>query len=60
MQIEEKIEIARASGAIGLVTIWGITLNEIVAIFTIIYLIWQIIALTPKVVYTIKSMIGRK
>ena len=53
--INEKIETARVAGAgIGL-TLYGITLNEWVAIATLIYLGAQIIILAPKAFKTIKS-----
>jgi len=53
--INEKIETARVAGAgIGL-TLYDITLNEWVAIATLIYLCAQIIILAPKAFKAIKG-----
>lgn len=53
--INEKIETARIAGAgIGL-TIYGITLNEWVAIATLVYLAAQILILAPKAFKTLRS-----
>jgi len=53
--INEKIETARVVGAgVGL-TLYGITLNEWVAIATLIYLAVQIVILTPKACKTVKT-----
>lgn len=42
------IETVRIAGAAVGVTIYGITLNEWVAVVTLIYLVIQIVILTPK------------
>lgn len=42
------IETVRIAGAAVGVTIYGITLNEWVAMVTLIYLVIQIVILTPK------------
>jgi hypothetical protein len=55
MEIDTKIETARIGIAAVGVTIWGITLNEWVAIATLIYLGIQIIILTPKAYVLLKS-----
>lgn len=60
MQINEKAEIARMSGAAVGVTLWGITLNEWVAIATLIYLLIQIAILAPKAWKAIKFWLGKK
>lgn len=49
MDIDGKTEALRIGGGISLVTIWGVTLNEWVAILTIFYMGIQIILLSPKV-----------
>ena len=54
MNINEKVEAARISVAAMGVTVWGVTLNEWVAIVTLIYLLVQIVILTPKVFTTIR------
>lgn len=48
MNIDEKIEVARAAGAVSLVSVYGLTLNEWVAAITIVYLLSQIVVLAPK------------
>lgn len=56
--IDDKVEIARVAGAgVGL-TVYGITLNEWVAIATLVYLAAQIIILVPKACKTIKGWRG--
>jgi hypothetical protein len=56
MEIDGKVESLRISGGAVLVTVWGITLNEWVAIITIFYLALQIIILFPKMISTLKSL----
>ena len=54
-EINEKIETARLVGAgVGL-TVYGITLNEWVAIATLVYLAAQIIILAPKAFKTVRN-----
>lgn len=48
MQINEKIEAARVGVAAVGVTAWGLTLNEWVAVATIIYMVIQTFILIPK------------
>ena len=57
MQVNEKVELARASGAGVLLTLWGLTLADWAAALTIVYLLWQIIVLTPKVFAVIGNAI---
>lgn len=53
--INEKIETARIVGAgVGL-TVYGITLNEWVAIATLVYLAAQIVILFPKAFKTLRN-----
>lgn len=47
--IDDKVEVARISGAVAGVTIYGITLNEWVAIATLVYLILQMVILGMKI-----------
>ena len=51
--INDKIETARIAGAAAGVTLYGLTLNEWVAITTIVYVTAQFIVLTPKIYRTI-------
>lgn len=46
--IDTKTEIARIATSSAVITIAGVTLNEWVAIFTIVYLFIQCIILAPK------------
>jgi len=48
MDIDSKVETARLGGAAAMVTVYGITLNEWVAILTLLYLGAQIVILIPK------------
>jgi hypothetical protein len=58
-QVDMKIEGLRAGiGAAG-VTVYGMTLNEWVAIVTLIYLTVQILILLPKVCTTVKRFVER-
>ena len=50
-----KIEAARIGGGAALVTIWGMTLNEWVAIITFLYFVLQIIILAPRTFQIIKA-----
>lgn len=55
-EINEKIESARIAGAgVGL-TLYGLTLNEWVAVATLIYLAAQIVILVPKAYRTLKDI----
>lgn len=49
-EIDSKVEIARFSGAAAGITVWGVTLNEWVAIATLVYLAIQIFILLPKAI----------
>jgi len=55
MDADSKIEAARIGGAAVGLTAYGITLNEWVALATLVYLIIQIFILAPKAVAIIKS-----
>jgi hypothetical protein len=55
MSIDAKIEAARIGGGAVLVTIWGLTLNEWVAVFTGIYMIIQIVIIFPKLVKQVRG-----
>ena len=55
MDVNSKVESARIGGGAVLVTIWGITLNEWVAIITLLYLVLQIIILVPRSIQNIKA-----
>jgi energy-converting hydrogenase Eha subunit E len=54
--IDTKIEAARIGAAAVGVTLYGLTLNEIVALVTLIYLGAQIIILMPKVFNIIRGL----
>jgi hypothetical protein len=55
IEVNEKVEVARISGAVAGVTIYGLTLNEWVAVATLTYLIIQIIILVPKAIGTVRK-----
>jgi hypothetical protein len=57
MDIDTKVEAARFSGAAAGLSIWGATLNEWVAIATIIYLGLQVFILIPKAVNIVSTWI---
>jgi hypothetical protein len=48
-----------AEGVIG-VSVWGLTLNEWVAVATLVYFVIQIIILYPKLEKTVKDIWRRK
>lgn len=51
----DKFATARAAGGAAGLTLYGVTLNEWVAIFTIAYFAVQIIILTPALSKTLKG-----
>lgn len=53
--IDTKVEAARATGGAALLGWWGMTLNEWVAVATLIYFMLQIVILTPKAAKVIRS-----
>jgi hypothetical protein len=53
--VNDQHETIRIAGAAAGVTLWGVTLNEWVAIATLIYMVAQIFILMPKAVAIIKS-----
>lgn len=55
-----KVEGARIAGATAGITLYGITLNEWVAVATIIYLAVQILILLPKAYDTMMPWIHRR
>lgn len=57
MQIDQKVEVARAGVGAALVTVWGVTLNEWAAIIAILYGIIQIYILLPKAIHATKQHI---
>jgi len=59
MDTDSKIEAARIGGAAVGLTAYGITLNEWVALATLVYLIIQIFILMPKATVIIKSWFKR-
>lgn len=48
MDVNTKMESLRVGVGASLVTIWGLTMSEIAAAATAIYMMIQIIILTPK------------
>jgi len=52
-------EAARIAGGASLVTLYGITLSEWVALVTLLYLSIQIFILLPKAAAIIKRWVGR-
>lgn len=50
MDVNTKVETARLGGAAAAITVYGITLNEWVAIATLLYLGIQIVLLAPRAV----------
>lgn len=56
MQINEKVETARIAGAAVGITLWGLTLNEWVAVATIFYMLMQVIILAPRVAKNINDL----
>lgn len=59
MDIDGKVETARLSVAAGGLMLYGITLNEWVAIATLIYLFIQIVVLLPKAVESVRVLIRK-
>lgn len=59
MDADSKIEAARIGGAAVGLTAYGITLNEWVALATLVYLIIQIFILMPKATVIVKSWFKR-
>lgn len=57
--IDTKTEIARIATSSAVITIAGITLNEWVAIFTIIYLFIQCIILVPKALEVTRTVVRK-
>ncbi len=55
MDADSKVEAARVGGAAIGLTAYGITLNEWVALATLLYMIIQIFILIPKAAVIIKS-----
>ncbi len=58
MHVNTKVETVRIGGAAAGVIIYGYTLNEWVAIVTLVYLALQIFILCPKAYKTVKDFIG--
>ena len=58
MEVDSKTEALRVAGGAGLITLYGLTLNEWVAVGTLIYLGIQILVLSPKAIAVIKSFIS--
>jgi len=58
MDINSKVETARVMGAASGVIVYSLTLNEWVAVATIIYVVMQSIILTPKVFKIIGGLAG--
>lgn len=52
---EEKLTVVNTSIGVGGMTLYGLTLNDWVAIVTITYLVLQIILLIPKYVREFKA-----
>lgn len=59
MEIDTKIEAARAGTGAALITVWGITLNEWAAIAAIVYTGLQIVLLTPRCYKMFKEWLGK-
>lgn len=59
MVVDGKVESVRIGIAAAGVTIWGYTLNEWVAIITIIYLVLQCLILMPKIYCGIRAFFLR-
>lgn len=59
MEVDGKIEATRIGVAAVGITVWGITLNEWVAIVTIAYLMLQILILIPKIYHSIRTAFQR-
>jgi hypothetical protein len=55
MDVNTKVETARLGAAGVAVTIYGLTLNEWVAIATLVYLAVQILILAPKAFITVSE-----
>lgn len=55
-----KIEALRVGAAGGLVTAYGLTLQEYVAIVTLVYLVFQIVILLPKAFLIIRGWFKRE
>lgn len=58
--VDGKIEAMRVGAAGGLVTAYGLTLQEWVAIATLVYLVFQIVILLPKACVIIRGWFGRE
>lgn len=59
LHVNENMAAMKIAGGSVLVGTYGLTLNEWVAVLTIIYMICQIILLVPKYVTIISSLINR-
>lgn len=59
MDIDGKVETARLSVAAGGLMLYGITLNEWVAVATLIYLLTQTVVLLPKAVESVRVLIRK-
>lgn len=46
--MDDKAETLRITGSAAMVTLWGITLNDIVAMITIAYLLCQVVVIAPR------------
>lgn len=55
--VDTKTEIARLAASGAVVTIAGMTLNEWVAIFTIVYLLIQTVIITPKAFMIVRGWV---
>lgn len=55
--IDGKAEALRMTGAAGLGAIYGLTLNEWVAVATLLYMAFQIIVISPKAWRVVKDWV---
>ncbi|GEM_PF-6397521 len=56
MEVNGKMETARLGGAAASVISYGLTLNDVVALATLLYLFIQMLVLLPKAIKTVRVL----
>lgn len=60
MDVNTKVEAVRVGVGASLVTIWGMTMSEVAAVATALYMLIQIIILAPRACEVLGGLFKRK